>query len=109
MKSRNTPQRNPTVGPRTDGRTDGQTGAATTPALMHVYSRERSGRLADALTLSDTSDKVHLSEEGETTIYLCRYSKDVHRTKCQALTIVRLTHSPYTTKIARKMLHSLVL
>jgi hypothetical protein len=34
-----------------------------------------------------------LSEEGET-IYRCRYSKDVHvhRTKCQALTIARLTH-----------------
>ena len=31
----------------------------------------------------------------------CRYSKDVHRTKCKALTITRLTHSPYTTKIAR--------
>ena len=30
-----------------------------------------------------------------------RYSTDVHRTKCKALTITRLTHSPYTTKIAR--------
>ena len=28
-------------------------------------------------------------------------SKDVHRTKSQTLTITRLTHSPYTTKIAR--------
>ena len=28
-------------------------------------------------------------------------SKDVHRTKRQALTIVKLTHSRYTTKIAR--------
>ena len=37
---------------------------------------------------------VHLSEERETTIYRCRYSKDVQRTKCQALTIPRLTHSP---------------
>uniref|UniRef100_A0A8C4ZFI8 Thyroglobulin n=1 Tax=Gadus morhua TaxID=8049 RepID=A0A8C4ZFI8_GADMO len=35
----------------------------------------------------------------ETTIYRCRCSKDVHGTKCQALTITRLTHSPYTTKI----------
>ena len=37
----------------------------------------------------------------ETTICLCLYSKDVHRTKCQALIITRLTHSPYSTKIAR--------
>ena len=37
----------------------------------------------------------------ETTIYLFGYSKDVNRTKCQALTIIRLTHSPYTTEIAR--------
>ena len=44
---------------------------------------------------------VPLSEEGETTIYLRRYSKDVHRTECQALTITRLTHHLYTTKIAR--------
>jgi hypothetical protein len=34
-------------------------------------------------------------------MYRCRYSKDVHRTKCQELTIARLTHSLYTTKIAR--------
>ena len=44
---------------------------------------------------------MHFSEERET-IYLCLYSKNVHRTKCQALTIAKLTHSPYTTKIARK-------
>ena len=37
----------------------------------------------------------------ERTIYLCGYSKDVHRTKCQALTITRLTHSLYTTEIVR--------
>ena len=37
----------------------------------------------------------------KTTIYLCQYSKDVHRTKCQALTITRLTHSPYTLTITR--------
>ena len=34
-------------------------------------------------------------------IYCCLCSKEVHRTKCQALTTARLTHSPYTTKIAR--------
>ena len=27
--------------------------------------------------------------------------QDVHRTKCQAQKMARLTHSPYTTKIAR--------
>ena len=42
-----------------------------------------------------------LSEEIETTIYLCWYSKEVHRTKCKALTIARLTHTLYTTKMAR--------
>ena len=30
---------------------------------------------------------------GGATIYRCRYIKDVHRTKCQTLTITRLTHS----------------
>ena len=34
-------------------------------------------------------------------MYHCWNSKDVHRTKYQVLTIVRLTHSQYTTKIAR--------
>ena len=34
-------------------------------------------------------------------IYHCRYIENVHRTKCQALTITRLTHSLYATKIAR--------
>ena len=42
-----------------------------------------------------------LSEEGGTTMYLCRYSKDVHRNKYRALPIARLTSSPYTTKTAR--------
>ena len=53
--------------------------------------------------LADQSDlqSVHFSEEGVTTIYRYRYSKDVHRIKCQALTIARLTHSPFTTKVAR--------
>ena len=45
--------------------------------------------------------KYIVQKTQETTIYLCRYSKDVHRTKYQALTITRLTHSPYTTQIAR--------
>ena len=56
--------------------------------------------LADAFIQSNLQ-YVHLSEERETTIYCCRYSKDVHRTKCQAPTIARLIHSPYATKIAR--------
>ena len=51
--------------------------------------------------LSKATDKVHLTEESETRIYLCWYSKDVHRTKCQAIKIARLSHSPYTTHIAR--------
>ena len=50
------------------------------------------GHLADSST-KVTHNKVHLSEEGET-IHRCRYCKDVQRTKFQALTIVRLTHSP---------------
>ena len=41
--------------------------------------------------------KVNLSDEKKTTIY---HSEDVHRTKCQAPTIARLTHSLYTTEIA---------
>ena len=40
---------------------------------------------------------VHLSEERET-IYRCRFSKDFHRNKCQALTIIRLTNSPLYNK-----------
>ena len=35
--------------------------------------------------------EVHFSEDGQT-IYGCRYSKDCRRTKCQALTIARLTN-----------------
>ena len=59
---------------------------------LHLHT----GNLADAFIQND----LHLSEERET-IYLCRYSKDVHRTKCQALTTPSLTRSPYTTQIAR--------
>ena len=36
-----------------------------------------------------------------TLLYPCWYSKDVHRTKCQARTIARLTRSLYSTKMAR--------
>ena len=42
----------------------------------------------------------HLSLESEA-IDRCRYNEEVHRTKCKAPTIARLTHSLYTTKIAR--------
>ena len=45
---------------------------------------------AKRLTISTTSYTFE-------TIYRCRFSKDVHRTKCKALIIVRLTHSLYTT------------
>ena len=53
----------------------------------------------DAFIQSDLQ-LVHLSKESER-IYRCRYSKDVHGTKCKAPTTARLTHSPCTTKIAR--------
>ena len=43
---------------------------------------------------------VDMSEEGAT-IYRWRYSKVVCRNTCQELTIAKLLHSPYTTKIAR--------
>ena len=55
------------------------------------------GHLTDAFIQSDLQ-KIHLSEERET-IYRCWYSK--YRTKCPSLTIARLTHSLYTTKMAR--------
>ena len=40
----------------------------------------------DAFIHSDLQ-QAHLSEEGEMTIYHCGFREDVHRTKCQALTI----------------------
>ena len=62
--------------------------------------------------LSKVTQEVDLSEEIET-IYFCRYSKDVHRNNCQALTIASLTNSTYTTRKARiicyKMLSMLFL
>ena len=56
--------------------------------------------LANAF-IQNNLQQVHLSEEGETTTYRWWNSTDGHRTKCQALTIARLTHSLYATKIAR--------
>ena len=44
-----------------------------------------------------TYNTVHLSEEGERT-FRSLYNKDVHRTKCRALRITRLTRSSCTTK-----------
>ena len=55
------------------------------------------GHLADAFILIDIKWVVRR----KTTIYRWRYRKDAHRNKCQAITIARLTHSLYTTKIAR--------
>ena len=43
--------------------------------------------------------QIHLSEEGETTICRCRYSKDVHRTSAKHLQLLCLPR--YKTKIAR--------
>ena len=56
--------------------------------LLLAYCDLHLGLLADAFIQSNLQ-LVHLSEEGET-IYRCRYSKDVHRNKCKALTIARL-------------------
>ena len=60
----------------------------TTDEYTRFLTHLHSGHLADTFIRSD----LHLSEERDT-IYRRRYSKDVHRTKCQALTIARLTHS----------------
>ena len=57
-------------------------------------------RLLAAAFIQSDLQLVHLSEERET-IYCYRYSKDAHRNKCKALTIARLTHSPYTATMAR--------
>ena len=43
-----------------------------------------------AVFLQSHLQKVHLSELGEA-IYLCQYSKDVHRNKCKKLIINRVT------------------
>ena len=55
---------------------------------MWIYLYLHLGNIADAFIQSDLQ-QVHLSEERET-IYRCRYIKDVHRNKCQALTVARL-------------------
>ena len=52
-----------------------------------------------SLSSKATYNKL-VPEKRETTIYFCRYSEDVHRSKCQSLTITRLTHSPFTTQRA---------
>ena len=41
--------------------------------------------LTDAFTKSNLQ-KVHLSEERETTIYCSQHSEDVHSTKCLTIT-----------------------
>ena len=51
--------------------------------------------------------KASTEREGEKQ-YICWYSKDVHVTKAQALTIVRLTHSPYRIQIARIKLYTML-
>ena len=61
------------------------------------------GHSADTFIPSDLQQE-HLSEESET-IYRCRNVKDVHRNKCRALTIARLIHSLYATKIAEHYLY----
>ena len=69
---------------------------------MHTYIIHlplHLGYLAGAFIQKDDLQSVHLSEERETKIYCWRYSKDIYRNKNQALTIARLTHSLYRTKI----------
>ena len=55
-------------------------------------------------------DRLHLgclayafiqNDPREAKLCLCRYSEDVHRTECKALSIATLTRSLYATKIAR--------
>ena len=58
-------------------------------AECDLYLHSHLGHLADAFN------------QQVKTIYLCWYSKDVHRTKCKALTIARLTHSLYKYKNIR--------
>ena len=53
------------------------------------------------MLLSKETYNNYICQKKASTIYSCRCSKHVHRTKCQALTIARLTHSLYATKTAR--------
>ena len=46
-------------------------------------------------------NKYICQKKVKASIYLCWYSEDVHRTKCKALRIPRLTHSLCATKITR--------
>ena len=49
-----------------------------------------------------TYNKYILSEGRETTIYRCRYRKDVHRTKCQALNNCEVNPFPVYNKDAKE-------
>ena len=62
--------------------------------LIYIYIQGTKQMLLSKVTYSE-----YICQK--TTIYLCRYRKAVHRTTCQALTITRFSHSPYTTEIAR--------
>ena len=61
---------------------------AVTSLLFYVYIEQT--------LLSKVTYNKYIYQKKEKQQY-----KDVHRTKCQAQTITRLTHSLYTTKIAR--------
>ena len=56
--------------------------------------------LADAFIQSDIIIITFVRRKRNYNIDRCRYSKDVNINKCQALTIAKLTHFPYTTNIA---------
>ena len=59
------------------------------------------GHLAASVLSKATYSKYICQKKENNIVVTCRYSKDVDRTKCQALTIVRITPSLYTTKRAR--------
>ena len=65
-------------------------------AVVYIYIQQ-------TLFTKATYNKYNKSEEGETTIYLCRYSKDVHRTKDQALTISMVTYHVFLSHCCYKM------
>ena len=53
------------------------------PAETQGFNRLHLGHLEDAFIQSDL--QVHFSGERETTLYRCRYSKDVHSNKFHAI------------------------
>ena len=95
--------RPPTVGAARRGSWEAAGGPECSDAarpLEYIYIEGIHQTLLSKATYKGLTTKYICQKEGET-LYFCRYSKDVHRNKCQTLTMARLTHSLYTTKIAR--------